>query len=459
METVAFRRLIEETYRPDPQRHCDALDLRLAELPAESLEGFHDTLHGLLDWLDLPELQTAAALAELRLDDSSFRAFCCRLILAPRQVWQAGVTNPDNLLPLTETGSWTCERLLVLASDRHEALTGRRLLSPPPSSRFDVTGVPLEDFAERFPAFFRRYPWGSSLHGIVRERGCIYSWDARVTAVPIKRYLLLGVAASTLLLITGHPWGAAGLFSGVVTALFLRSLRAFDRRASAFVQHRQRHGHLTGTVPFRVLHLTAEAAEVSTTATGPLPFQLHDEITAEAADKAQWRVRLDQGLRWLTHEASRFACGVEFREVAPAAHRRVPASASLKSAYCDAEAHVEQIRQQMLDDGHHGIVIVVSDVGTLGFANPLDRAMCVASLEPAGIYAHELLHLYGAMDLYDSDRLDQLYPQAMRRWVETRFEKDFLVDEVSIMDDVCNEEARVDRFTARLVGWVDESRT
>ena len=96
---------------------------------------------------------------------------------------------------------------------------------------------------------------------------------------------------------------------------------------------------------------------------------------------------------------------------------------------------------------------MVSDGEGFAFARCDALAVCLSSSHGHTAYAHELLHLFGAIDLYESDALELLFPQAIRRWLETISSGDFEGRHESIMDDHQAEGVSVDPLTARLIGW------
>ena len=144
-------------------------------------------------------------------------------------------------------------------------------------------------------------------------------------------------------------------------------------------------------------------------------------------------------------EARRYGRDLAFVEVGAPIHR-----------HCASDASLEQLLTDTKVEDDASFVLVVADAAG-GIASRGGGVACVGVREPAGTYAHEVLHLFGAVDLYRSDRLTSLYDQALQAWLREVFAEDFAPEQVSVMDDADDPDACVDRFTARVVGWREPS--
>lgn len=438
--------LIERSRDPDVERHCDNLQAHLRAISLDEVEAFQRCLVAVFEWLDTMELRVAAALAFMGLTVSEFAAFRARLVLAGRRFFEDAAADPTTLLELEGDSPWRCRRLLQLAPEVYHARSEQPIDAWTLEDLYDgsVEAPPegyLEDFRERFPGFWSRFPWELGDEGRKRERDAItfHCVPKRLRAryMPRRRVAqvcqVLGIAGAVGLLLLGR-WISAPLVYAAMSIGLQRSYEEYECELRACFVEAQRprgeRGPLVGVVPYRVIRLMPEGST--------------DRV---------YRPQLEAGLAWLEQEARRYGQSLQFVEAEPPLQIHARTLQSLRESINEAEPEIEQIRAELRSQGDTSIMLVVANSGDHAFAKAKRGTAYMSHQLGAGTYAHEILHLFGACDLYESRRLDKLWTQAKRRFAREMFESDFDPDEVSIMDDDEDERARVDRFTARIVGW------
>ena len=416
-------------------------------MPLDEVAEFHRCLVSVFEWLDTMELRIAAALVFAGVCESKFAAFRARLILAGRELFEEAAADPDHLLELGFANPWQCERLLRLAPEIHRERTEESLdiwtldeLYQGPSD--DPPEGFLDDFRERFPEFWRQFPWELGPEGQKREHDLMtyYCVPKEIRAKYMGRrrvgqaFQVLGILGALGLLLMGR-WVAALLVYGAMVMGLRRALdRHYHELRSCFIEAQRPAngiGPMTGTVRYRVVRLVPPGSE-----------------------GRAYRSALEEGLERLVAEARRYGQSLRFVEVEPPLVIRGPVRSALWRAVDGIEPQIEQLSDELRQGEGPSIVIVVANAGDTAFASVKLRAACMSHRQGPGTYAHEILHLFGACDLYETRNLCRLWAQAARRFAREMFGSDFATDEVSIMDDDEHEDARVDRFTARIVGWV-----
>ncbi|MCH9681586.1 MAG: DUF4240 domain-containing protein [Deltaproteobacteria bacterium] len=429
--------LLERTHHVDIERHCDNLEQHLTEVPLEEVRVFHRTLTSVLSWLDTHELRTAYALIHGGIWESDFVAFRARLMLAGRAVFEDAATNPEALLVLADSGPWRCTRLLELAPDVHRERTGIELTGNGLESRgHDV--IPdgyFEQWQERYPRFWARYPWALGIDGGRRERHFVSEAQRQVTpstANTIVGYAFGGAVVTVALLFVGRWLGASMVLlatlagamwagfrtPGILRAQFIRECRPDDGRA------------LVGPIRYRLVRLTVMG--------GSMPIR---------------PPAIDEGFAILRSEAQRYGKALTFVEDGTPVSLATSPDLELSDAVERAQARIDAIADELAQQDGPSFVLVVANTGNGAYASRDCRIACVSHSYPGGTFAHEILHLFGALDLYEHPTLQHLRPQAKRRMAELLF--DFDPETVSIMRHSRDEHACVDPFTAATVGWID----
>ncbi|MEM8930739.1 MAG: hypothetical protein AAGE94_06160 [Acidobacteriota bacterium] len=195
-----------------------------------------------------------------------------------------------------------------------------------------------------------------------------------------------------------------------------------------------------------------------------------------AVDRSQPRQRLRQGLDFLADEARRYGREVSFEEVEEARFLIVdpPAEPSEGSVAPEAKEMLYQAgatlpcwaRADEFDGFFAFVVTTWEDLRA--FAVPFgrrrsmsraDRELCVcSSTDPASTFAHEVLHLFGARDLYLEGAETDRVRDEVREEIKYRLTRHVGIDDIedSIMASFVAGRVHVDAATAFSVGWLDE---
>jgi hypothetical protein len=437
----------------DPVHLAEHLAEVLAQMPGPAHAEALAQLIALLDRADHWELLTAAN--ELERSPLSARAFLelrLWLVASGRAMFEQALREPERLAELIASGDIEGGYYRELGALLRDHADYARILDDdeegdePARAAHGAPGAPLggESVDETF---------GALAHAAVVKLLTIRGSDPRDWAL---RLALLVMLAGSVALIRGFGWWALVLVPvqcGLTGAALIRWIVRFN--ALTYLRRAKNLGSAA------VLH-------------GELRYELHfDEPEPSERTVARTRARVEVALAWLREQAAAYGHEVRFRCTA-IEHGISERPLTTCESELPEHAHLIELRRgvrrrlaERVDDRRPAFVLVfTAAAGYRACAwpsrspsdDPLELCVCPLASWP-GTIAHEVLHLFGAQDLYyerptarDPKEGSIIAVHQLLKFASTRLASWTLTR--SIMRLSRHPHAVVDPLTAYSVGWL-----
>jgi len=441
MDVRDFWCIVEASRDDVRERQLATLRAALDGLDEERRAGFRACFVGLMRYACDSRFWDASEIAFGGMDIRTFFGVRAWLISRGRDAYMGILAEPDALA-----------RYNVASFPEFAELAGGEGTAPATFGGLDPTNenIDLDDedaVRSTFPALWARYcapgPRDAAL------LSWLFTTEERVSRARKSRASIALVLVSSGLAIRCLPWWAAVFACAGSVAVWASLLIALERRrwVGGFVSRARAVGHadrLVGDVDVSVVYAHPDGARVP---------KADDKVSA--------------ALAFLVAEAQRH--GVELR------FRRTPSepivlnTPKLHDANIDAYAPaaiawLERSLAPLLPEGNAFVVVITSERQCVPSAwhatrfrpRELEFCVCPVDASPKTI-AHEILHLFGARDLYrplgPGGRTPDDVAREVAAFIESVTGENIL--ETSVMTNRQGPNLRVDPATASSVGWTD----
>ncbi|MEM6291136.1 MAG: DUF4240 domain-containing protein [Myxococcota bacterium] len=437
MNASEFWRIVESTHDGDGDEQLRRLQAELARLSAEDEAGFRACFAGMMRYACSWRLWDASRIAFRGMDDDTFFGVRAWLVSRGSQRYFEVLAEPDTLASGDIASFAAFGRCIVGAND---GLV--ETFSHAPLDHDDVDVV-----QSTFPQLCARYSSLTANASSFRRRLFTPSecrtWIRRGRTVLV---LTLGaiVAAWALL-----PWyGGLLVSAGCVGALiaWVFSVNT-SRTVGGFVSRGRSVGNATQLVG------EVEVALVCVRPSGSRPCSWDEGET-------------DAALALLCDEAARHGVELSFRRVEAA--QEVLELPSLLGRFDAYDPESIRVLEQVVDaatPSNNGFALVLTTehactptawMSTRLRSRSLEFCVCPRSASAETI-AHEILHLFGAQDLYVSERPGSMTWQGIlddvTAYVHSITGED--ITQTSLMTNLDGPGLTVDPLTAAAVGWTE----
>ena len=452
MQASDFWAIVEDTLGLGAEYQAKRLRRRLEELGPEELRGFNRCLVGLLGFARDHRLWCAAKIVQRGADERSFRRFCGALIFRGEAAFFAALADPETLAD-EEVVDGESEHLLRLPSEVYRKRFGGTLRPATFRSPSFVEDPQFDDnddeLRDRFPqlwARFRGHPLLEDINALRAGAALLMSPDERRTFRRRARALVFGGPGVVLLVLSLWSWWVAGpaALAALVGAAFLAAHIEDRYLVRAFLRCYLPPSVLSGEVRYAVAYDSPPT-------------------------KPAWVLpRLEEGLAFIQRQAAEYGHSVRFENLTP--EPIVIEGPKLYDRSIEGLDHhaVDAFRAEIderIPSDAAFVVLITSERRIVPSASPRTRfapreraiALCHSDVEPR-VYAHEILHLFGARDLYfkKAGPASVAVNAALAHFLSNaRRQTGVDVAEHSIMNDAHDPEVRVDPATAVAVGWAN----